>query len=241
MKRSAIATAVAAAIALVGVTGHAALDDVGAATVDTAAHRGATVRFDGGTPERAVLISDSAISGIRWYGRTHFLTGTDWEIYLESCRRLVYSSCRGREGYAPRTVESQLWSIHAQHGPADPSDLLVIAVGYNDWESRFRDDFRTIASTAWQVGFRRVVWLTYRELNQYSVPGGMGRSDYPLMNDILRDELASGDWPFVIAWDYDAAFRNQPQWFYSDGVHVTPAGAEAVAIWLSAQLDTPIP
>lgn len=239
MKRS-LAAAVVTAVALIGATGHAALGDDGAAA-RLPAGRGDEIRFDDGKPDRAVLISDSAISGIRWYSRQHFLTGTDWEIYLESCRRLVYPSCRGREGYAPRTVESQLLSIRDQHGQADPSDLLVIAVGYNDWESRFRDDFRTILTTAWDVGFRRVAWLTYRELNGYSVPGGLGHSDYPLMNDIMRDELDGGEWPYVTLWDYDAAFAGHPEWFYSDGVHVTPTGAEVVATWLSGQLEYPLP
>ncbi|MGB0112566.1 MAG: hypothetical protein WBP59_05055, partial [Ilumatobacteraceae bacterium] len=55
-------------------------------------------------PRRVVIISDSAMAGIRWSGALGGLQGFYAEARLESCRRLVAASCRGREGYAPRTT-----------------------------------------------------------------------------------------------------------------------------------------
>ena len=48
-----------------------------------------------------IFISDSSFAGIRWNGALGYLQGARWDARLESCRRLIGTSCRGREGYAP--------------------------------------------------------------------------------------------------------------------------------------------
>jgi hypothetical protein len=234
-----VAVMIVVATCFLGAVTHADRFTTGA-VASAPATRGPQMRTDGGMPPRVVLISDSAISGIRWYGRQSFLTGTSWETYLESCRRLVSPSCRGREGYAPRTAAGELSTIAATHGPAGPNDLLVVAVGYNDYDTQFRSDFATVTTRAYDTGFKRIVWLTYRELNGYHIPLG-GRSDYAAMNAIMREELASGRWPGVALWEYDQITRAKPEWFYADGIHVTPSGAERVAEVLSSQLELPLP
>ena len=239
VRRLLVPVALALTLVLIGSLGHAAI--LRGATAHEAANRRVAMRIDGGMPPRAVLISDSAISGIRWYGRQEHLTGTRWETYLESCRRLVVPSCRGREGYAPRTVVGELHDIRARLGPADARDLLVIAVGYNDSESRFRSDVADVLTAAHQVGFRRVVWLTYRVDNSYLAPGSGQVTDYGAMNAVLRHELDSGRWASLGLWDYNAAFAGHDEWFSSDGIHVTPDGATMVAKWLSGQLLRPLP
>jgi hypothetical protein len=226
-------------LCMVGSLGHAAIID--GAHASRRAARGTQMRLDGGLPPRAVLISDSAISGIRWYGRQDHLTETHWDIYLESCRRLVAPSCRGREGYAPRTLVAELEHIRSGFGPAGSKDLLVIAVGYNDSPTTFRSDFATVMNTARSAGFRRIVWLTYRSNHSYHAPGETEVTASAAMNAILRDELQRGRWPGLGLWDYDAAMKDHDDWFASDGIHVTPDGASRVAEWLSAQLLRPLP
>lgn len=234
-----VAAAVVAAAVLVGSVSHA--DIRGGARVAEKADRGAQIRTDGGVPPRAVLISDSAISGIRWYGRLAHLTGTRWETYLESCRRLVISSCRGREGYAPRTTVQELRDIHARRGNASPRDLLVIAVGYNDWHERFPSDFATVLQTARQVGFRRIVWLTYRSNNNYHAPGTGAAVSYAAMNAVLRAAANDPSVPGFDVWDYEYGTAGITDWYASDGIHVTSDGAARVAEWLSRQLQFPLP
>lgn len=218
---------------------HASLDDP--VTVDAPAVRGTAARTDGGAPPRAVLISDSAISGIRWYGRQHFLTGTSWIASLESCRRLVAPSCRGREGYAPPTAVHDIARIRSEIGPPHRLDLLVIAVGYNDAAATFANDFTTTMNAATNAGFRRVAWLTYRTGTSYRSPSSTGATNYAHMNAVLEAAQASGDWPSLTVWDYDAITAPHDDWFYADGLHVTPSGAERVAEWLSGQLARPLP
>jgi hypothetical protein len=236
--RRVLAVGVSVATLLVGSVVNAEIS--GSARAGESADRGMQMRTDGGMPPRAVLISDSAISGIRWYGRQSYLTGTQWETYLESCRRLVAASCRGREGYAPRTAVSELRDIQRRSGNASPQDLLVIAVGYNDWHERFASDFDTVLTTARHVGFRRIVWLTFRSNNQYNAPG-IGSTNYAAMNAVLRAAADDPAIPGFDVWDYEYGTAGITSWYASDGIHVTPDGAARVAEWLSRQLEFPLP
>ncbi len=198
-------------------------------------------------PERVVFISDSALAGIRWNGQLSQLTNSNWETYLESCRRLSSrSSCRGREGYAPRTAYRELESILANRGPAGPFDMLVIGVGYNDWHSSFRTDFTAVNQQARRGGFNHIVWITLREDNTYVAPGSNGGefSNYVIMNAIMREELATGAWPEVQLWEWDDFSDGQSSWFTPDGVHLTTTGAYHAARWFSEQIlyvNTPRP
>ena len=48
--------------------------------------------------ERVLFVSDSSLAGIRWAGALGWLQGASFDNRLESCRRLIGYSCRGREG-----------------------------------------------------------------------------------------------------------------------------------------------
>ena len=198
-------TALASLVALVGggvaIAAGGGLHD--AASVREVAQRGDTYSF-GNVPDRTVLISDSALAVLRWTGSLDRLAGTSWETSLESCRRLVYLSCHGRDGYSPWSADREIRELLKRAGPAGPDDVLVISVGYNDWEAHFRDDLATVMGEAYASGFRRVVWLNDRNDVQYVLPDGGNavRSNYAAMNAILYDEVASGRWPGLSVWDY---------------------------------------
>lgn len=188
-------------------------------------------------PDRVTLISDSAIAGIRWSGALGALTNTTWDARLESCRRLVRSSCRGREGYAPRTVVAELQRILAERGQAAPDEVLIVGTGYNDWHSTFLGDFTQVMTRARAAGFTRVAWMTYRDYNSYTAPGNGGiRASYSVMNQVLRAAAASGSWPELVLLNYDTATRDQTSWFTRDGLHLTFSGAYGAARWLSDQV-----
>jgi hypothetical protein len=175
------------------------------------------------------IISDSAVAGIRWTGALGGLQGFPFDDRLESCRRLVQPSCRGREGYAPRTVVNE---INVLPVPG-PNDLLVIATGYDDWHTGFSTDFERVVAAARAKGFRHIAWMTYRSNVGYSLPGTAGRSNYGEMNRVLAEKVASGANSDVRIWDFDTFARVAPGWFTSDGVHETRLGAWGVADWIS--------
>ncbi|MEM1332548.1 MAG: SGNH/GDSL hydrolase family protein [Actinomycetota bacterium] len=189
-------------------------------------------------PERVVLISDSAIAGIRWFGALGHLRYSTWIDRLDSCRRLLRESCRGREGTRPLTAQREIQRFVSDHGLARDDDLLIIAVGYNDWHGTFRTDVTAVMTQARLAGFRHVAWLTYRENTRYALPDDreFEVADYAAMNRVLRDEAASGRWPELSLIEFDAAMRFRTSWFTADGVHLTAAGAPAVATWLSNEV-----
>ncbi|MAT06184.1 MAG: hypothetical protein CL424_14185, partial [Acidimicrobiaceae bacterium] len=181
---------------------------------------------------RVLLVSDSSFAGIRWNGALPYLQGADFDARLESCRRLIGASCRGREGYAPSTAVSEILSV-----PPGSVDVLVVATGYNDFAARFHEAFVSVMAAARHVGIPRVVWITYREAVGYHAPSGASyAATYAANNALLRAELASARWPELTLLDWNAYSAGHPEWVTSDGVHLTISGARAAAEFISRSL-----
>ncbi len=178
---------------------------------------------------RVTIISDSAMAGVRWNGALGGLQGSVFDARLESCRRLVQLSCRGREGTIPPTAAAEI----AMLATPGSNDLLVIAVGYNDWHGRFSQDFDVVMAAARAKGFHHIAWVTYRSSVGYQLPGTSDHSNYSEMNRVLREQTASGRFSEVRLWNLDAYAANATSWFAADGVHETTLGSWGVADWLS--------
>lgn len=193
------------------------------------------------TSKRVVLIGDSTLAGVRWYTKSQqALGGSNFVLDAESCRRLVGSSCRGREGRRPpNTIEAI--------GDHDPFDVLVVMTGYNDWHTTFATAFDQTVAAARAKGAYQILWLTYRERSTYSNPtGGMSQAEgFAIQNRIIRDKIASGAFPDVMQLDWNAYTANRTDWFTSDGVHFTIQGAYGAADYISRAVaslhDEPCP
>lgn len=236
-----VVAALTAAVALsVGVTIADAADEpppvdpAPQAMVSESAHRLEIPVRQVPPPRSAVIISDSAMAGIRWNGALGGFRGFFADDRLQSCRRLVARSCNGREGIRPRTALNEVRSL----APAQPTDVLVIAVGYNDWHVGFEWQSRMVLDAARQKGFRYVAWVTYRELVGYTLPSdsNVSRSSYAYMNAELRNIVASGEYPELRLWDLDGYTRGVAGWFTSDGVHELRRGSWGVADWISRHM-----
>ena len=186
-------------------------------------------------PERhATIISDSAMAGIRWNGALDGFRGFNADARLQSCRRLVTESCSGREGFRPPTALNEIRYLPL----AGPTDVLVIAVGYNDSHFGFGWQSRAILDAARTRGFQTVAWVTYRESLGYELPedSDVDRSNYAYMNAALRGLVASGDYPELQLWDLDGFTRGVAGWFAADGVHELRRGSWGVADWVSRHM-----
>lgn len=183
---------------------------------------------------KAVIISDSAMAGVRWNGALDGFRGFDADDRLESCRRLVARSCNGREGRRPLTALSEITILPT---PA-PTDVLVIAVGYNDWSDRFATDLRMVLDTARAKGFRTIAWVNYRDEVSYTLPRDYNgqRSNYGSMNAELDRVAASGQYPELSVWDLDTYTERTVGWFAFDGVHERRLGSWGVADWVSRHM-----
>ena len=180
-------------------------------------------------PSDVLFIGDSSFTGIRWNGALGFLQGANFDSRLESCRRLIGASCRGREGYAPATALTEIWS-------ATPGrySTAVIATGYNDWSGSFPMAVDAIVAAARAKGIDRVVWMTYRENVGYVSPSGLSNaSSFALNNQVLRAAMASGAYPELALADWHTYTLTRREWLAGDGVHFTVAGARAAAEYTS--------
>jgi hypothetical protein len=176
-----------------------------------------------------VMISDSSFAGIRWGGALGFLQGAIWDARLESCRRLVGVSCRGREGYAPSNAVQELSTTVPGANRA-----VVVAAGYNDSAVLFPLGVDALIQEARAKGIDRVIWLTYRENAGYVSPGAASTAaSFSVNNAYLRSVVASGRYPELILADWDSYSRSRPSWLASDGVHLTDTGAPEAAAYIS--------
>lgn len=204
----------------------------------------AATRFDGAAdsptrtavrldpPRRAVVIGDSAIAALRWVPRAESaIVGFEHTLDLESCRRLYSRSCDGREGRTPPTVYEAL----GFHG--GKFTTLVVATGYNDSDYNFAKSFRLVVERARTLGFERIVWWTLRSDVDYVAPGAVAdHRTFAINNQIVRDLLATGDYPDVVLADWGAYTAGQTSWFVTDGVHYRSLGAWAAADYLTRKM-----
>ena len=207
---------------------HLVVDVTGWFTGEPAA-AGSEVAVNTPPPDRRVfIIADSTMAGMRWNATLAGLQGFTVFTDLESCRRLVASSCRGREGYVPPTLVSEIRNLP----PITDEDILVIGAGYDDWYGRFSSDFDTVVATARAKGFHHIAWANYVVTTHYLQPGSLA-PNYDAMNGVLATKVASGAYPEVRIWDLNGYVQGTTGWFYSDGIHETPLGSWAVADWIS--------
>ena len=85
-----------------------------------------------------LFVSDSSLAGIRWNGDLEWLQGANIVAELESCRRLIGASCRGREGYAPENATQAVLTASGSF------DTLVVGTGYDDFAPLFAQGFDSV-------------------------------------------------------------------------------------------------
>lgn len=224
LRRFAVAAALATG-ALVGVA--AATDDIrGAADVPAEPAE----RID--PPDRAVVVGDSAIAALRWVpGADNAIVGFGHTLDLESCRRLFFESCRGREQRKPPTL------YEAMDFHAGKYSTLIVATGYNDGPSSFDTSFTAIVDKARVQGFERILWFTLRSDVDYVSPGSIGNHEtFAQHNAVLRDLLATGEYPEVVLADWGAYTADKAEWFVTDGVHYRQVGAWGASDYISRKM-----
>lgn len=179
------------------------------------------------------LIGDSTLAGVRWFEAYGPLERFNFVFDAESCRRTIEQSCWSRESYRASNAMDAL----REHA-GDWGDVLVMMTGYNDPSNGFRDAVEAITAEAERQGIDAVVWLSLRTKGvDYEEPLHQANgSTYRDANRTLYEvAAASGGSLHVADWASHSAER--PEWFESDGVHLSPAGAAAASEFIAAQLD----
>jgi hypothetical protein len=176
-------------------------------------------------PVRVTMIGDSVADELSYIAPARVLLGRGLEIDLQlaACRRLVEPSCTVA-GVQPPTALQVIRSL----GRALGSEV-VIAVGYNDYASIFARNVHEVLGALREAGVKRVFWLTLRAVHR----------PYLEMNATLRATAARD--PGLTIVDWNRYSRNHPSWFDADGLHLSPAGATALAVLLHRALSAPPP
>jgi hypothetical protein len=219
---------VAVAVSLVAALGAGVAATSGILAADEPTQT--AVRLD--PPERAVVIGDSAISALRWVPQADSaIVGFEHTLDLESCRRLYDRSCFGREGRLPPTVYEAL-DLHGSK-----YYTLVVATGYNDGTPHFQLSFEQVVARARQLGYTRILWWTLRSDVDYVAPGAVANhATFATNNQIVRDRLATGDYPDVVLADWGGYTAGKHEWFVTDGVHYRAVGAWAASDYLTRKM-----
>ncbi len=179
------------------------------------------------------LIGDSTLAGVRWFEAYGPLERFNFVFDAESCRRTIETSCWSRESYRASNAMDAL-----QEHAGDWGDTLVMMTGYNDPSQGFRDGVEAIVAEAEQQGIDDVVWLSLRTKGvDYEEPLHQANgSTYRQANRTLYEVAeASGGSLHVADWASHSA--EHPEWFESDGVHLSPEGAAAASEFIAVQLD----
>jgi hypothetical protein len=169
-------------------------------------------------PRKAVevtFVGDSVPASITYTPQAQAILsrGLDLRLDLRVCRRLVTESC-SYQGAAPPTALQSVQAVG--HGLGD---VLIVDVGYNESAVGYREGIDRIMRAARAQGAVGVVWVTLRET----------RDIYRQTNVAIR--AAQKRWPQLQVADWNAYSRGKP-WFSSDGLHMGPSGAEALARFL---------
>ena len=122
------------------------------------------------------------------------------------------------KGTTPSSALDVVYSSRVHLGP-----VLVVDVGYNDDPAQYRRGMDDLVERAGALGVKRIVWVTLRE----------SQPIYRQTNAVIRSEAKR--FPQIDVADWNAWSAGKP-WFRSDGLHLTAAGATALAVWLRPYL-----
>ena len=174
-----------------------------------ASGRGGTQEVPGPEPAagRVVVVGDSIMLGAA--------AGLD-EAFRSAGYEVAVDAAESRSTAAGAGVLSSQLALGG-------ADAVVVMLGANDGGNpdSYRERVRSVVSaTAWVP---RIYWLTIPEVRSY----------YPAANQVVREELALRPGSEVIDWSAVASGGGMTA---GDGLHLTPAGSEAMAWLVSANV-----
>jgi hypothetical protein len=168
------------------------------------------------TPIKATFVGDSVAASITYVPSAEAKLergGISTRLDLKVCRRLVQRSC-SYQGSTPQTALQVVQSVGRSLG-----QVLIVKVGYNESARGYGQGIDRIMRAARAQGARGVVWLTLHE----------ARDTYHWTNASIR--RAAKRWPQLVVADWATYSRGKP-WFGDDRLHLTPAGANALAAFV---------
>jgi len=188
---------------------------------------------------RVTVLGDSTSAAMRWYDEANgsseiydvMGTSTDLVWSVESCRRLVSASCRGRTDTVTNIRMTPVSALPLMQGAlrGQLGQALVVMAGYDDWTITSAID--QIVNEARTQGVTRVFWLNYR-----IGPGTYAYKKYYVAHNADL-ERAKARHPNLVVLDWNTYSSGRTSWFEADGIHLTKAGGKALAEYLKVAVD----
>jgi len=171
---------------------------------------------------RVTIFGDSAATAMAYDPKARDIVGTGIDLRLEmaACRRLGDLSCP-YDGVRPPNVIERATALGRELGP-----VVVVAVGYNDYEDNYEDNIEDALRVLSKAGVEHVLWLTLRA----------ERQSWVRMNEMIA--AAAKKHPEMTVLDWNGLARGKSGWTQPDGVHLTPTGAQGMATMINSALVT---
>ncbi len=144
--------------------------------------------------------------------------GIDLRLEVAACRRVGDLSCP-YDGERPPNVIERATTLGPELGR-----VVVVIVGYNDYEARYAQHIEGALATFRRAGVERVLWATLRA----------ERQSYLTMNEAILAAARRSSVMTVLDWN--ELSRGRPDWIQEDGIHLTDLGAQAMARMISDTL-----
>ena len=171
---------------------------------------------------RVTVFGDSSATAMAYDPKARAILGTGIDLRLEvaACRRLGNLSCP-YDGVRPPNVIERASALGRDLGP-----VVVVAVGYNDYENTYEENIDETLRVLSKAGVERVLWATLLEQRQ----------SWARMNEMIT--AAAKKHPEMVVLDWNARARGKDAWLQPDGIHLTPTGAQSLATMINEALVT---
>jgi hypothetical protein len=168
--------------------------------------------------QHVTIFGDSVASALNWdpTALQAVERGNRVTLELQPCGRLTSPGCFSPP---PPSVLAEVRSLGRRIGPT-----VVILVGYNDDPHVYAAGIDHVLRAMQRRGVKQVLWLTLRPVYQ----------QYRITNSVIRG--ASHRWPFMTVVDWGGYAWPHKDWFGSDGIHFTGAGAVQFGVYLHRTL-----
>jgi hypothetical protein len=169
---------------------------------------------------RVTVFGDSAATAMAYDpdAKRILARGIDLKLEVAACRRVGDTSCP-YDGIRPPNVIERATELGRELGP-----VVVVIVGYNDYESRYPENIEAALDVFRRAGVERVLWATLRA----------GRQSYVGMNDAIL--AAAKRFPQLTVLDWNGLANIHQDWLQPDGIHLTPEGARGMAAMVNDTL-----
>ena len=169
---------------------------------------------------RVTVFGDSAATAMAYDPKARGILGTGVDLRLEvaACRRLGDLSCP-YDGVRPPNVIERASALGRELGR-----VVVVAVGYNDYETTYAENIEEALRVLGKAGVERVLWTTLRA----------ERQSWVRMNEMIL--AAARKHPELTVLDWNARARANQDWLQPDGIHLTPSGAQGMATMINEAL-----